>query len=110
MAPPLPVASTSESWPFALSACAEGEHPVDRIRDTGKARMGASRSSGNMLLVVWVASTAAVVVAAVLTGWLCPDAAYGYEMLLWSLFLVTPVTYTITAWKQDGEEDRPAGK
>lgn len=59
--------------------------------------MTGSDHDGKMLLAVWVSAAGTVLFAAALTEWLCPDASHGYQMLLWGLFLVTPVVYTILA-------------
>ena len=52
--------------------------------------MSTSGSEGKRLLAVWIAGAATVLVAAAVTDWLCPGASYGYQMVLWLLFLVTP--------------------
>jgi hypothetical protein len=57
---------------------------------------------GRTLLAVWMAAAGAVLVAAGLTEWQCPDAPSGYEMALWLLFVFTPLVYTILAWYEAG--------
>lgn len=61
--------------------------------------MTGSNRNGLILVAVWASGAGAVLFAAALTEWLCPDASHGYQLLLWSLFLVTPIVYTIVAWR-----------
>lgn len=67
-------------------------------------------SDGRMLLAVWMAAAGSVMAAAALTEWLCPEAPYGYQMVLWLLFLVTPVVYTLLASRRQSGPGAGTGK